>query len=126
MSPPSVRVHPARLIGEPEVLKSSILSSFAEASVPAQASSLIRIERGGSGVEAGVGGDVSVGVKEGVVEDVGEVVAVADWVGVGVSVGEVDGEGVGVGVLEAVSVALGSAVLMGVGVTSELKNGSSV
>lgn len=76
------------------MLRSSIHSSFAEASVPDQASSLIMTERGGNGVVAGGGISVAVGVFDAVGEGVGEFVMEGD--GVGVSGGVFDGVDVAV------------------------------
>lgn len=130
ISPPSDRVHPLRLIGELEVLKSSIHSSFADARVPDQANSFIKTDRGGKGVEAGEGVGLMLGVSEGVVEGVdvrlgvsegvGEGVfegdAVGDWVLVGVLVGDGEGVDVDVGVSVAASVGVASFVGLGEGV----------
>jgi hypothetical protein len=104
ISPPSVSIQPCIWIDELEMLNSSIHSSFAEAKVPAQATSLIKIVRGGKGVVPGVGGAVSVGVTV--------------WVGVG------DGVPVGVGVCSSVAVRV--AVTEGVGVGVDETGGVGV
>src|SRR3972149_10732561 len=68
MSPPSVSVHPSRVIGAGPGFHNSIHSSLVEASVPAQATSLMR---------------TSPGAKEGGLEPAG--VRPASGVGVGVA-----------------------------------------
>ncbi len=63
MSPPSPRLHPSRSIPSGPGLCSSIHSSLAEASVPAQAISLMRMEPGARGVGEGTGvSEAGVGV----------------------------------------------------------------
>lgn len=122
MSPPSVRVQPLKLIVELELLKSSIHSSLAEANVPAQATSLIRIIRAGYGVWAGVGRGVFVGEADGVGVGEGEVVEVGLKVEVIVVV--IVSVGVGVSVISTVGVSVGSGsvVMLGEG---ERAGGSS-
>lgn len=112
ISPLSVRIHLLRLIGAEELLNNSIHSSFAEARVPAQAISLIRIDCGGYGVEGAgavsvdVGFGVDVGVSVGLAE--GEMVALAEGETVTLAEGEMvalaEGETVALMVAETVAV----------------------
>lgn len=124
MSPPSVKVQPLKLTGEFELLKSSIHSSLAEAVVPAQANSLIRIVRGGKGVDSDVGGGVSLGAIDGIGEGVTDVVAVGVCVAVGVKVAVSEGVGVDeittIGVSDGVGFGVSLGAGEGLGVLSDL------
>ena len=132
MSPPSESRHPSRLIGSEPGLWSSIHSSLELYSLPAHATSLIKIVRAGTGVAGGellvvsVGVCVRVGVLEGVGVSVGvsvvpgvsgecvaEGVAEGSTVDVVVGVEEADqtvAVGEGVEVLLAVAVSVGASV----------------
>jgi hypothetical protein len=115
MSSPSVRVQPLKLIAELELLKSSIHSSLAEANVPAQANSFIRIVRAGYGGLIGVGSGVFVGVADCVGVGEGEVVKVGLEVEVIVMVKVSVGVGVSVISNVGVNVGSGSVVVLGEG-----------
>ena len=94
MSPPSSRSQPPRSMAAEPGLYNSIHSSFGEAIVPAQATSLIRMEKGGY---LGVGSGDGVGVEEGVAVDVDVGDGLGSIVGVGVGVsGVVVADGAGV------------------------------
>lgn len=86
MSPSSVSVHPARSISDEPGLFSSIHSSWELATVPAQATSLIRIDPGGYGVDGGRTVIVIDGVGVRVEVCVGVIVVVSVWEGVAVGV----------------------------------------
>ena len=115
MSPPSLRVQPARSISAAPALYSSIHSSLDEAEVPAHATSLTVTASGGVSVavDVAVGGVVAVAlsVGEGVIVSVGVAEAVMVAVGESVCVGVRDCVGVNVcvGVMLAVGVLVGSA-----------------
>src|SRR3990172_473000 len=66
-----IRVHPARFTSEPLGLYNSIHSSFGEATVPPQATSLITTSSAPTLVGVGLGVGVSVGVLVGVAVSVG-------------------------------------------------------
>ena len=94
------KIHPTRFTLVPPGLYSSIHSSFVDAAVPAQATSLMITLRKPAGVEVEVG--VGVTVVVGVILAVGEIVSVRVMVGVGVMVS--------VGVIVAVCVIVGVSV----------------
>src|SRR4030067_313452 len=108
MSPPSARRQPSRRIESGPGFHSSIHSSLEEASVPAQATSLMRTEPAGKDSARG-SMTVGVGEREGVGEKEGVRVAVEMGVSVGETVGEALASSVGKG-SSSVSVSVGGGV----------------
>lgn len=127
-SSPSSRVQPSRLTVTVPGLNSSIHSSLEEASVPDQATSLIRRVPGGSGGMVGgwVNVSVAVGVAEGVTLSAGGVsekpgVRSGEEVDVGSMLDAADAVGVVVGKEVSVKVAEGDRLAMGEEGVPEIK-----